>query len=205
MGIISEMLNQPINYLGMPSMAYEVGETHIDKQGTLTGEVTTELLQHLEKQGFTAEVPNSDRLTIEMPLDGFTENSLENLRKMVKSKENLLMLALGVDNVEVEILEDRLQFPWFWLTDDSERVHAYVQLVTALCNTAKEKNRVNARAQAGFENEKFAMRVWLISLGCVGAEYAHLRKTMGENLGGNSAFRYGKPQKEHPATTENEV
>ena len=36
--IISEILNQPIEYLGMPSVAYEVGNIHIDKQGTLTGE-----------------------------------------------------------------------------------------------------------------------------------------------------------------------
>lgn len=205
-GIISETLNQPMKYLGMPSTAYEVGEIHIDKHGTLTGEVTTELLHHLEKQGFIPEImPISERITIEIPLDGFTESSLENLRKMVKSKENLLMSALGADSVAVEILEDRIQFPWFAMTEDSARIHAYAQLVTALCNTAKEKNRVNAKAQAGFENEKFAMRVWLVSLGCVGTEYAHLRKIMGENLNGNSAFRYGKPQKEHPATTENEV
>lgn len=205
-GIISEVLNQPIKYLGMPSAAYEVGEIHVDRQGTLTGKVDAELLEQLEKQGFIAESTSIlDRITIEMPLDGFTENSLENLHKMVKSKEKLLMTALGVEKLPIVVLGDRIQFPWFVFTEDSKRIHVYTQIIVALCNTAKEKKRVNAKSQDSYDNEKFAMRVWLISFGCVGTEYAHLRKIMGENLGGNSAFRYGKPQKEHPDTAKNEV
>ncbi|WP_099205425.1 virulence protein [Scatolibacter rhodanostii] len=205
-GIISEILNQPIKYLGMPSAAYEVGEIHIDKQGTLTGEVAAELLQHLEKQGFIPESTiTPDRTTIEMPLDGFTENNLENLRKMVKSKENLLMISLGITELPIVILDDRIQFPWFMFTEDRERIHAYSQFISALCSTAKEKNRVNAKQQDTVDNEKFAMRVWLISLGCSGAEYKYLRKIMSEKLSGNSAFRFGKPQKEHPDTAESEV
>lgn len=205
-GIISEILNQPIKYLGMPSAAYEVGEIHVNKQGTLTSEATTGLLQQLEKQGFIPEnTPIPDSLTIEMPLDGFTESTLENLRKMVKSKENLLMTALGVEELPIVVLEDRIQFPWFKFTEDSERIHAYTQLIASLCHTAKEKKRVNAKNQDNYDNEKFAMRVWLISLGCVGAEFKYLRKIMSENLSGNSAFRYGKPEKQDPVTVESEV
>ena len=205
-GIIVETLNLSAKYMGMPTMAYEVGNIHIDKQGTLIGEVTTELLEQLEKQGFIPEnMPISDRLTIEMPLDGFKENSFENLRKMVKSKENLLMTALGVEELPIMILDDTIQFPWFIFTEDSERIHAYTQLIAALCNNAKEKKRVNARQEDTVDNEKFAMRVWIISLGCVGTEFKYLRKIMGENLSGNSAFRFGKPQKEHPNTAKSEV
>ena len=205
-GAISEILNTPMKYLGAPTFACEIGNYHIDKQGTLTGEITTELLEQLEKQGFIPEItPIPDSLTIEMPLDGFTENSLKNLRKMVKSKGSLLMTALGVAELPIVVLEDRVQFPWFTFTEDSERIHAYTQLIAALCNNAKEKKRVNAKHQDSVDNEKFAMRVWLISLGCSGAEYKYLRKIMGENLSGNSAFRFGKPQKEHPDTTESEV
>ena len=204
--IISEILNQPIKYLGMPSAAYEVGEIRIDKQGTLTGEATSELLEQLEKQGFIAEnTPILDHITIEMPLDGFTENSLENLCKMVKSKEGLLMTALRIEELPIVVLEDKVQFPWFTFTEDSERIHAYTQLISALCSTAKEKKRVNAKLQECIDNEKFAMRVWLISLGCVGEKYKYLRKMIGENLSGNSAFRFGIPQKEHPNTAGSEV
>ena len=115
------------------------------------------------------------------------------------------MNALSVKELPIAVLDDRIQFPWFKFTEDSECIHAYTQLITVLCNTAKEKKRVNAKNQDNYDNKKFAMRVWLISLGCTGADYKYLRRIMGENLSGNSAFRYGKPQKERPDTTENEV
>lgn len=149
-----------------------------------------------EPEAPTTEEHQPDRLAIEMPLDDFTPDSIENLCKMVKAKENLLMAALGANALPIQVLEDRIRFPWFPITEDYERTNAYAQLISALCTTAKEKKRVTAKAQDGFENEKFAMRVWLIGLGCVGFEYKYLRKIMGEFLGGNSAFRYGKPDKE---------
>lgn len=34
---ISEELNAPTKYLGAPTFAYEIGDYHIDKAGTLTG------------------------------------------------------------------------------------------------------------------------------------------------------------------------
>lgn len=139
-----------------------------------------------------------DRLTIEYPLDGFTPEAIDNLCKMVAAKEGLLMAALGADALPVQVLEDRIAFPWFGHTDDAERVNAYSQLIAALCMTAKDKKRVTAKAQIGYENEKFSMRVWLIGFGCVGSEYKYLRRIMGEFLGGNSAWRYGKPEKEAP-------
>ena len=266
-GAISEILNTPMNYLGVPTFSYSIGDYTIDKNGTVGGEFNLRLFAALEQKGFTYEIPRtyhlitprgtllirdhfetaqearaagygvyfhhdgrdvyikpngesehgkhfavvgapfepedskdeepqSDRLAIEMPLDGFIPDSIEDLCKMVKAKENLLMAALGADDLPIQVLEDRICFPWFPLTEDSERTNAYAQLIAALCTTAKEKKRVTAKAQDGFENEKFAMRVWLIGLGCVGAEYKYLRKIMGEFLGGNSAWRHGKPEKE---------
>lgn len=203
-GAISEILNTPTNYLGAPTFAYEIGNYTIDKNGLVTGEYNQTLFTELAARGFEPEAaaiaePRSDRLAIEIPLDGFTPESIENLCKMVKAKENLLMAALGADDLPIQVLEDRIRFPWFPITEDSERVNAYAGLIAALCTTAKEKKRVTAKAQDGFENEKFAMRVWLIGLGCVGAEYKYLRKIMGEFLGGNSAWRHGKPEKDIPA------
>lgn len=200
-GAISEILNTSTKYLGAPTFAYEIGNYTIDKNGTVTGEYNQTLFTELATRGFEPEAaviaePQSDRLAIEIPLDGFTPDSIENLCKMVKAKENLLMAALGTDDLSIQVLEDRICFPWFPLTDDSERTKAYAGLIAALCTTAKEKKHVTAKAQDGFENEKFAMRVWLIGLGCVGAEYKYLRKIMGEFLGGNSAWRHGKPEKE---------
>lgn len=202
-GAISEILNTPMNYLGIPTFVYEVGNYRIDRSGLVTGEYDPTLFAGLADRGFAPEAAKSeelqsDRLAIEMPLDGFTPDSIENLCKMVKAKENLLMAALGADDLPIQVLEDRICFPWFPLTEDSERINAYAQLISALCTTVKEKKRVTAKAQDGFENEKFAMRVWLIGLGCVGTEYKYLRKIMGEFLGGNSAWRHGKPDQKVP-------
>jgi len=49
---ISEYLNQPTEYLGMPTAAYKIGSYLIDKTGTMTGEPNPELLAALAEQGF---------------------------------------------------------------------------------------------------------------------------------------------------------
>lgn len=205
---ICEILNTPINYLGAPTFAYETGGYHIDKNGLMTGEYDESLFAELAGHGFKPKdmeespavgepdtaAPETDCLTIEYPLDGFTPEAIDNLCKMINAKKNLLMAALGAEALPIQVLEDRIRFPWFPLTQEPERANAYSQFIAALCATAKEKKRVTAKAQIGFENEKFAMRVWLIGLGCVGAEYKYLRRIMGEYLGGNSAWRHGKPE-----------
>ena len=53
---ITEVLNTPQQYLGAPTFAYEVGSCKIDKTGTLTGEVTQELLDALSSKGFEADI-----------------------------------------------------------------------------------------------------------------------------------------------------
>ena len=39
------------------------------------------------------------------------------------------------------------------------------------------------------------MRVWLIGLGLIGPEFKLARVLLGRNLGGNSSWRYGVPEK----------
>lgn len=52
---ISEILNQPVKYLGMPSAAYEVGSYSIGKAGTVTGEYNLNLFVGLAERGFEPE------------------------------------------------------------------------------------------------------------------------------------------------------
>jgi len=52
---ISTELNTPAKYLGMPTAAYEVGNYHIDKHGTLTGEDNNDLIARLAELGFVGE------------------------------------------------------------------------------------------------------------------------------------------------------
>lgn len=42
-------------YLGAPSFAFAIGTNILDKKGTLTGEISPELLAALAEQGFTPE------------------------------------------------------------------------------------------------------------------------------------------------------
>lgn len=46
------------------------------------------------------------------------------------------------------------------------------------------------------------MRVWLIGLGMIGAEFGAARKLMMRNLSGDSGWRYDKPGKAAPAAME---
>jgi hypothetical protein len=53
-GAISQELNAPTKYLGMPTAAYEVGEYTIDKTGTVTGPDNLDLEDALHQKGFDA-------------------------------------------------------------------------------------------------------------------------------------------------------
>lgn len=148
--------------------------------------------------------PETDDVCIEYPLDRFTPEALDNLTKMVLAKEPLIKKALGAEELPIRMLEDRICFDWFRLAEDNGAINAYAQFITCLCTTAKEKKRVTAKAPDSFENEKFAMRVWLIGLGMVGKEYALARKLLLKNLDGNSSWRYGAPEKDALASQEND-
>mgnify|MGYP000861539596 CR=1 FL=1 len=52
---ISQELNAPTKYLGAPTFAYEVGNYHIDKNGTVTGKDNLSLEDALHQQGFDAD------------------------------------------------------------------------------------------------------------------------------------------------------
>jgi len=114
---------------------------------------------------------------------------------MVTAKEPLIEKALGVEAIPIRVLENGIEFPWF-RAEHSENMMAYAQFISALCTTAKEKKRVTAKPQENFENERFAMRVWLIGLGLVGSEYSRIRQLLTKPLSGNGAWRYGLLEKE---------
>jgi len=201
--IISEVLNQPLNYKGAPSFAYQVGAFTVDREGTLTFDSATaddeqlrQVLNALTKAGF--EYDDSDSLSMGYPLEGFSEEAIVNLEKMVAAKAPLLKKALEVDDLKIERTETELTFPWFRSGLSQEETYALGQFITCLCRTAKEKKRVTAKFQESFENPAFTMRVWLIGLGMVGDEFKLARKLLVSCQDGNSAWRFGKPEKKSP-------
>lgn len=134
-------------------------------------------------------------LAISLPLEGFNEDALNNLDKLVASKASLIRKAVGADALPILQDEGELRFPWFSPGSDAEEVDAYTRLVAALCELAKTQKRVTAREKET-DNEKFAFRVFLIRLGFIGDEFKLARKILMKNLSGNSAFKNGAPQAE---------
>lgn len=195
---VSEIADCPAIYKGAPTFAYEISGFTVDKEGTLTFENMMDskqverILDGLAERGFECET--SDNLTIEMPLEGFTDTALENLDRLVASKAALIKKAIGADALPIERTETTLKFPWFKFDTNGETVAAYTQFISALCAVAKEQKRVTAKEKP-VENEKFAFRVFLIRLGFVGDEYKAARKVLLKNLSGNSAFKNGMPLK----------
>ena len=199
---MGEILEAEPKYLGAPSFAYEIDYFTVDKNGTVVfdsradSEVIERLIERLHQLGFEAERTGSEsndvnELVIEMPLTGFTPEKLDNLAKLVTAKESLLKAALGAPDLPIQQTENTLRFPWFKGNFDSDSVHAYTTLITKLCETAKEKQRVSARERE-IDNPKYAMRCWLLSLGFIGDEYKVSRKILLKNLSGSSAFKSPK-------------
>lgn len=139
-----------------------------------------------------SESGETDWLVVEIPLAGFTPEKLDNLTKLVNAKSSLLKAALGTDALPIQQVDDKLRFPWFQGKLSIEAVPAYTLLISRICEAAREKKRVTAKACVT-DNPKYAMRCWLLSLGFIGDEYKAARKTLLSKLDGDSAFRNGHP------------
>lgn len=200
-GVVSGVTGCQSTYKGPPTFAYEIGDFTVDKNGTLSyktsvdSELVAKVLDILGEQGFQFEEPeDSDRLTIEIPLEGFKEENIVNLEKLIASKAALIKKAIETEELPIVRTDTTLKFPWFSYTANGDEVAAYSQFIGALCAAAKEQKRVTAKEKPA-DNEKFIFRVFLIRLGFVGKEYKKARKILLRNLTGNSAFRNGTPAK----------
>ena len=71
------------------------------------------------------------------------------------------------------------------------KMKAYIQLCLAMSNMAKEARSISVKPQQT-ENEKFAMRTWLMRMGFIGEEFATARDFLTRNLDGDAAFRNGR-------------
>lgn len=221
-----ELLGEPPVYQGAPSFAYAVGGYRVDKDGMVSVPEDTapedirKLVDALREKGFQpvepAEQPTAAAdsnpaqadeedlrfLIIKVPRDGFTPEAEENLRRIIASKAPLLKKALETDSLEIVFTEDALCFQWFTLHGIDGESDAYNRLVTAMCKMAKEQKRVVAK-ECATDNEKFAMRLFLIRLGFIGDEYKTARRILLRNLTGNSSWRSGhRPERAEPAPTE---
>ena len=211
---IGEILEVRPQYKGMPSAADEIGYFTVTKEGTLefddradSGEVEN-LLEQLADRGIVAaptemaqawldarEAERSEKsetalqeanvgLTVEIPLE---KVAVGNLTKLLDAKGNLIRKALGITDLRIELLEDRVAFPWFSQVD-ADSVAAYTHFISALCEMSRNAKRVTA-TEKPVENEKYAFRCFLLRLGFIGTEYKAERKILLRNLSGSTAFK----------------
>ena len=192
---ISELSGYDVEYLGAPSFAYRIGDFTLDKDGILSfsdrtdSEIVEKVLDGLYYGGYKSE-PQPESLTLEMPKEDFSDADIDNLRKIIANKARLIKHALSTESLEITETEEKLEFPWFTLTDDND-ADAYIKFITLLCSFAKEHKRVVVR-EDNSENEKYAFRCFLLRMGMIGSEYKAARKVLLRNLSGSSAFRSGQ-------------
>lgn len=213
---IGEILEVRPKYKGMPSAAYEIDYYTVTKDGTLEfddradSEEVENLLEQLADRGIVAaptemaqtwlnarKAERSEKsenepqeanvgLTVEIPLD---KVAVGNLTKLLDAKGNLIRKALGITDLRIEVLEDRVAFPWFSQVD-ADSAAAYTHFLSALCEMSRNAKRVTA-TEKPVENEKYAFRCFLLRLGFIGSEYKAERKILLKNLTGSSAFKDG--------------
>ena len=205
---LSNLMGVKAKYLGMPSMAYEVSDFIIDKNGNLelsdkaNRTEIERVARHLASEGFIAEeeisategrqTADSEEfgLTVSMPRSNFSEGALENLQALVEAKGELIRHALDVEELPIEISEDEVSFPWFEELPTPEEIKAYTHFISALSEMAINQKRITVKEKE-VENEKYAFRCFLLRLGFMGKDYKDERKILLRNLTGSSAFKGG--------------
>lgn len=196
-------------YQKTPTYAYKVDYFTITRDGNLEfddmadSEEIENLLEQLADSGFVAEakeeveetekMPQNEDvgLTVAMPREYFTENTLDNLKNLIASKQTLIRKALGVTELPIEEKDEKVSFPWFKMGQtDNNVAEAYTLFIYALCEMAKKQKRVNAKEKE-VENEKYAFRCFLLRLGFIGDESKGARKILLQNFTGSAAFKNG--------------
>lgn len=114
------------------------------------------------------------------------------------SKASVLKKALGTNDLSIERKEDKICFPWFIDHGIEGEAKAYTQLVSGIAKRAKMLTRVTATESVS-DNDKFTMRLFLVSLNFKGEEYKFARKFLLRNLSGNSSWRTEDAKARHDA------
>ena len=148
--------------------------------------------QPIEEAG-EAETESDDEIamTISVPRSIMSELGLENLKKLVHAKEDLLKQAFDIASTEIEVTDEAISFPWFNQLSPDELKYAS-QFISGLCRFTNNSKRITSKRRRE-DNPKFTMRVWAIRMGFSGEEHKALRKYLMHRLPGDAAFRYGRP------------
>lgn len=161
-------------------------------------EATKELTDKPSEETSIPEVSEPKKIVIELPSSYLDEAELGRVRAIVASKASVLKKALETDNLSIERKEDKICFPWFTDHGIDGEAKAYMQLVSGIAKRAKMLTRVTA-TECPSDNDRFTMRLFLVSLDFKGPEYAFARKFLIRNLTGNSGWRTEEAKARHDA------
>ena len=214
---LEEIIGAKSEYMGVPTFSYRIGKLMVDRIGTVTSKDTsTEVFKNiaiaLSLRGFEPEggleqadirvegdavtITDSaatstnkvDLLEIKMPREMFTEKGIENLRRLIRAKGDLIKKAIGTDELPLNLEEETIGFPWFPLKGDTDEVEHHEKFIEALCRMAINQKRVTAKVVKS-ENEKYDFRCFLLRLGFIGDDHKAFRRYYLRNLSGNAAFK----------------
>ncbi len=205
-GVISKTLGIKPVYKGMPTCAYAIDNILVEKDSTVVYDERTDqdtieaVIIALAAAGFHAETGTEEPegptgVAIQMPLSLFTEGQLQNLYALVAAKGSLIKKALGAEDLPINIIGNKLDFPWFPKYESPDEVKAYMHFVTAICDMARNQKRITAKEKE-VDNDKYAFRCFLLRLGFIGDKYKAERKVLLRNLSGSSAFKSGAKKTE---------
>lgn len=88
----------------------------------------------------------------------------------------------------LKITSEKVIFTGFPTAPDHEHLTAFGHLAILMNQQALTQKRIQAKEVAD-ENEKYALRIWLLRLGMNGPDFKETRKILMENLSGHAAFR----------------
>ena len=151
---IGEILGVIPRYLGVPTCNYQIGDCILERDGTLTisdNIDSTALLNHLNEHGWESE--ETDCLTISIPRDTLPDEKIAVLEQIIAGKAELLKRAIGTDTLTTKISGEKISFPWFPYTQNSDEIRTYTELITKLCEMANRQKRTGAVKET--DNEKY--------------------------------------------------
>lgn len=71
----------------------------------------------------------------------------------IAGKAELLKRAIGTDTLTTKISGEKISFPWFPYTQNSDEIRTYTELITKLCEMANRQKRTGAVKET--DNEKY--------------------------------------------------
>ena len=142
----------------------------------------------------TEDQPEEVPLDLELafPVSQHNGVTLRNLVNLLYSRGKLIGKATGghfhAALEGLKITTEKVTFTGFPTAPDHEHLTAFAQLAVLMNQQAISQKRIQAK-DVNDENEKYALRTWLLRLGMNGPDFKETRKILMENLSGHAAFR----------------